>query len=123
MEVWAIIVSMVSAILGSNGLLYFIMTRKDKKEEERKKQEAEESAERKMLLGLGHDRIVNQCLKYIERGWISSDEYEDLIKYLYEPYEGMHGNGTAKRLVDEVKKLPVRKMTYIQQAHQEVGVS
>lgn len=69
-----------------------------------------------MLLGLGHDRIVYLCMKYIDRGWISSDEYEDLIKYLYTPYVGLKGNGTAERLINEVKKLPIKKLTYVQQA-------
>ena len=32
----------------------------------------------KMLIGLGHDRIVYLGMKYIERGWITKDEYENL---------------------------------------------
>lgn len=71
-----------------------------------------------MLLGLGHDRIVTLCMKYIERGWISSDEHEDLTKYMYEPYTKMGGNGTVKRLMAEVNKLPIHKITYMQQAQQ-----
>ena len=61
----------------------------------------------KMLLGLGHDRIYELSLFYIQRGSISSDEYENLIKYLYEPYKKLGGNGTAERLIAEVKKLPI----------------
>ena len=49
--------------------------------------------ETKMLLGLGHDSIV---------------EYENLVKYLYEPYSELGGNGTAKRLVThDVARLPI----------------
>ena len=123
MDIVTIVISIVSSIVGSQGLLYWIMSRKDKKREAQQKKDAAESAETKMLLGLGHDRIIHLCMKYIERGWISSDEHEDLIKYLYEPYVKLNGNGTAKRLVEEVNRLPVHNMTYLQQAHREAGVS
>lgn len=116
MDTWTIILSIFGAVLGSNGLWAYLQYRREKKEEERRKKEAEESAETKMLLGLGHDRIVFLCMQYIERGWISSDEHEDLMKYLYEPYIKLKGNGTAERLVKEVNKLPIHNMTYAQQA-------
>ena len=61
-----------------------------------------------MLIGLAHDRIISLGLSYIERGYITSDEYENLVDYLYKPYEAMGGNGTAKKIVDEVKKLEIR---------------
>lgn len=64
-----------------------------------------------MLLGLGHDRIVYLGLCYIDRGWISQDEYENLKEYLYRPYEKMNGNGTAKRIMKEVDTLPIRIKT------------
>ena len=31
---------------------------------------------------------------------------------LYKPYEQMGGNGSAKKVMDEVDKLPVRKSNY-----------
>lgn len=62
-----------------------------------------------MLIGLGHDRIVYLGTKYLERGYITPDEYENLYDYLYKPYEKMGGNGSAKRIMDEVKKLPTRR--------------
>lgn len=66
----------------------------------------------KLILGLGHDRIIHLCIKYIKRGYITKDEYEDLMKYLYEPYTGLGGNGTAEKLVGEVKKLPIKEGSY-----------
>ena len=61
-------------------------------------------------MGLGHDRIVYLGLKYIERGYIITvDEYENLYEYLYKPYEKMGGNGSAARIMEEVKKLPSKK--------------
>ena len=55
-----------------------------------------------MYLGMG----------YIERGWITQDEYENLYEYLYKPYEKMGGNGSAKRVMGEVDKLPIRKADF-----------
>lgn len=67
------------------------------------------SNQSKMLLGLGHDKIIYLCKCYIARGYISPDEYENLHDYLYIPYKAMGGNGTAERLMEEVKKLPIKK--------------
>lgn len=111
MEPWVtIIVAVVTSVLGSSGLWAWMLARRDRK-----------SAKTQMLLGLGHDRIIYLSMKYIERGWISQDEYEDLIKYLYAPYNELGGNGTAERLMNEVKKLPIHHITYKQQAQQMTG--
>jgi hypothetical protein len=50
---------------------------------------------------------------YIEKGYITQDEYENLHDYLYKPYEQMGGNGAAKRIMNEVNKLPIRKSKYV----------
>lgn len=93
MEIW---VQIALAIFGATGFWTLVSKAIDKK-----------SASTKMLLGLGHDKVYELCLTYIKRGSITSDEYENLIKYLYEPYKALGGNGTAERLVVEVKKLPI----------------
>lgn len=98
MEWLPMIVSIVVAAFGSTGLWSLVQKRMDKKD-----------VRTRMLLGLGHDRIINQCMKFIDRGYICRSELENLHKYLYRPYEAMGGNGTAKRLMDEVLKLPVKK--------------
>jgi len=61
-----------------------------------------------MMRGLGHDRIcyLGEC--YIKRGCITRDEYENLVDYLYIPYKRLGGNGTAEKVVDEVKQLPLK---------------
>lgn len=61
-----------------------------------------------MLRGLGHDRIIYLCQKYMERGSISAEEFEDLETYLFIPYQELGGNGTAERLMEEVRKLPIK---------------
>jgi hypothetical protein len=47
-------------------------------------------------------------MRYIDRGWITQDEYENLNTYLYEPYKKLGGNGSALRVMQEVNKLPIR---------------
>jgi len=62
----------------------------------------------RLLIGLAHDRIMMLCGHYIERGYITKDEYEDLNEYLFIPYTNLGGNGSAKRMMDEVNKLPIK---------------
>ena len=57
-------------------------------------------------MGIAYSKIIQQAENYLARGWVSTDEYHELYHYLYEPYENMGGNGTAKRLMDKVKMLP-----------------
>lgn len=64
-----------------------------------------------MLIGLGHDRIISLCCQYIRRKSITQAEYENLNDYLYKPYLAMGGNGSAKRLMEEVNKLPIVEAT------------
>ena len=62
-----------------------------------------------MILGLGHDRIISLCEKYLAQGWITSEDFENLHDYLFVPYKNMKGNGTAEKLMRDVEKLPIRK--------------
>ena len=59
--------TVLCAVIASSGFWAWLSNRNNKK-----------SASTQMILGLGHDRIICLCEKYIERGWISSDEYENL---------------------------------------------
>lgn len=88
------LITILVTLLASSGFWAFVTMILEKK-----------SARSKMLLGLGHDRIIYLGMKYIEKGEITESEYENLRKYLYEPYKKMGGNGTAERLMDEVNKL------------------
>lgn len=90
------VLSILLAIIGSTGLWNFISTRREKHD-----------AKTKLLVGLAHDRIVYLGMKYIERGHVTHDEYENLNDYLYEPYAAAGGNGSAKRVMEEVRKLPI----------------
>lgn len=100
-----IIITIIASVLASSGLWGFLQLYVSKKMESK-------DARTQMLIGLGHDRVIWLGMKYIERGWITHDEYENLVDYLYKPYEVLGGNGSAKRIVDEVKKLPVKPNNY-----------
>jgi len=96
------IITILSTLLASAGFWAFLTNVVDKK-----------SAKSKMLLGLGHDRIMTLGMEYIKRGKITQGEYENLYKYLYEPYKKMGGNGTAERLMREVDKLEIVPDSYL----------
>lgn len=93
-----IVLPLAVAILTSGGLWALVGKRQDKN-----------NAERQMLVGLAHDRIVHLGMVYVTRGYITQDEYENLNDYLYQPYEKMGGNGSAKRVMEEVRKLPIKR--------------
>lgn len=63
------------------------------------------SAEKKMLLGLGHDVLYQRLSHYVMRGYIEVSELEN-IEYVFRPYLGLGGNGTIKVLYEEVCRLP-----------------
>lgn len=100
-DIIQIIVTIVCSVLASSGLWSFIQARREKKD-----------AKTQMILGLGHDRIVNQGMIFIKRGWLTQDEYENLHDYLYVPYEKMGGNGSAKKIMAEVERLPIKPISY-----------
>ena len=91
-------VTILVSVLASSGVWAVVMKVMDKKD-----------VRTQMLIGLGHDRIMYLGNTYIARGYITSEEYENLVDYLYRPYELMGGNGSAKRVIEEVKKLPRNK--------------
>lgn len=109
MESWLqILLTIFSSVLASSGLWAYITKRLEKKD-----------VKTEMLIGLGHDRIMYLGMAYIERGYITSDEYENLYEYLYKPYEKMGGNGSAKRIMNEVNKLPIHKSQYKEETNHE----
>lgn len=91
------VLTILGSVLCSSGFWAYLTKKNEKKD-----------LKTKMLIGLGHDRIVFLGMSYIERGYITKDEYENLVDYLWEPYSQMGGNGSAKRIIDEVKKLEIR---------------
>lgn len=91
-----LIIAVVVAVLGSNGLWAWIQSRSTAK-----------SARDRMILGLGHAEIFRVAEKYIHRNGITMTELDDLEKYLFKPYSDMGGNGTAAAIVQKCKELPI----------------
>lgn len=91
-----VLVTIIGSVLASSGFWAWLSKRHEKKD-----------GRTQLLVGLAHDRITFLCMRYIERGSITQDEYENLYNYLYEPYVALGGNGSAKRLMKEVDRLRI----------------
>lgn len=90
-----IVLTIFASVMASSGLWAFLGNRLDRR-----------SAERDLIVGIGHIELVFFGLQYIERGSITQDEYETL-KALYDSYVKLGGNGSGKRIMMEVEKLPI----------------
>lgn len=91
------IITIVCSVLASSGVWAVVARILDNR-----------SVKTQMLIGLGHDRICFLGMEYIKRGYIYTDEFENLHDYLYQPYAKMGGNGSAKMIMDKVAKLPIK---------------
>lgn len=109
----AIVSTIVGAIFGSSGVAFltFLIQRHDRKTDKRQEEYEELSSKisdiADAVRGQGHDRITCLGGKYIQRGGITHDEYENLYDYLYKPYKALGGNGTAEKVMEDVKNLPI----------------
>ena len=50
------------------------------------------------------------------------DEYENLNRYLYQPYKKLGGNGTAEKIMIQVKDLPVSDNTKGEHKNEEQSI-
>lgn len=104
-EVQMVLTAVISA-LSSSGvmslILYFVQRRDRRKEQE----ELNKSAQTRILLGLGHDKIIDLTDKFVRRGAITLKEKRNL-EFLANPYFEAGGNGDAKIGYDACQKLPV----------------
>lgn len=99
MEPWLqTLVTVLMTVLASNGFWTLIQYRREGRDKTGK-----------LLRGIAHDRIISLGEKALRQGQITSEEFENLYDYLYLPYKALGGNGSAERIVEQVKKLPIRK--------------
>lgn len=112
MDWLALVGTSVVSIIASSGFWAYIQARQTKKD-----------GSTKLLLGLAYDKIATLGVSYIERGWITRDEYEEFRLYLYDPYKDCGGNGVADRIMEEISHLPLRSYNRYSQivssAHRE----
>lgn len=113
-------------LAGAFGFAQFLIKRHDEKQNEMKELSAkvdkltqlvedESLAQKDMqqeirwhgeaIAGLEHDRIIHVGEGFIQKGKITLSEYDDINKYLYEPYKKLGGNGTAEDVMDRLKEL------------------
>lgn len=92
-----LILTIITSLLASSGLWAFLGNRLEKN-----------SAERELIVGIGHIELVFFGMQFIERGWITRDEYETM-QDLYKPYVKLGGNGSGTRIMQEIEKLPIRE--------------
>lgn len=89
-------VTIICSVLASSGFWAYIQKKNESKD-----------AKTQLLVGLAHDRIMQSGTYYLERGYITADEFENLYNYLYLPYKELGGNGSAERIIEEIKKMPI----------------
>ena len=97
MTVEQVIITIFASILASSGLWAFINSRLEKN-----------NSERELLVGIGHIELVFFGMQYIERGWITRDEYETM-QGLYKPYIKLGGNGSGTKIMEEIEELPIKE--------------
>lgn len=97
MSLTQIALTIITAVLASSGLWAFLGKSLERN-----------TAERELLVGIGHIELVFFGMQYIERGWLTKDEYET-IQELYKPYVKLGGNGSGTKIMKEIDKLPIRE--------------
>lgn len=96
----------ILSIVGSSSLTSFIMFLINRRDRIKENEKTDTSARDKMLIGLGHDRILDITDKIIKRGGITLKEKQNL-RYLYEPYKELGGNSDCEICYDACLKLPI----------------
>ncbi len=97
-----LVLTLAGVIFASTGFWNFIIS--VWQEKNRRK-----SSESKLLMGIAYRQIIEAATFYIRRGWINADEYNELNRYLFEPYSKNGGNGTAEKMMKQVAVLPMEK--------------
>ena len=99
MESWIqTLITILLTVLASGGFWSFLQYRSERA-----------TNWNKLTLGLAHDRIVSLADKYIARGYITREEYENVHDYLYVPYHACRGNGTGDKAMKQIDALPMHE--------------
>lgn len=85
----------VTTLLGSSGIWMWVRTKTDRN-----------NTEDKLLLSVARSMLVDQGRKYLKRGYITMDEYDEYEDH-YKLYSSLGGNGLAQRVFKQVDNLPM----------------
>lgn len=85
----------ITTLLGSSGIWMWVKTRSDRN-----------NSEDQLLLEVAKNQLTVLGRTYLERGYITMDEYEE-YEAEYKLYSALGGNGLAKRVFKQVDELPM----------------
>ena len=85
----------ITTLLGSSGIWVWVKTRSDRS-----------NSEDQLLLEVAKNQLTVLGRSYLERGYITMDEYEE-YEAEYKLYSALGGNGLAKRVFKQVDELPM----------------
>lgn len=85
----------VTTLLGGSGVWAWAKAKSERND-----------SEDKLLLRVAKNQLVNQGRKYLKRGYITLDEYEE-YESEFKIYEVLGGNGLARRVFKQVDDLPI----------------
>lgn len=96
MPIWLLpAMTSLASILASSGFWAYV-----------KYKDHSKNAMTQLIMGIGYDKVTTKGLAFIERGWITRDEFDEYQKYLVKPYLALGGNGVAQRISEDVGRLP-----------------
>ena len=85
----------VTALLGGSGIWAWAKAKSERND-----------TEDRLLLQVAKNQLVYQGRKYLKRGYITMDEYEE-YEAEFKIYETLGGNGLARRVFKQVDDLPI----------------
>jgi hypothetical protein len=85
----------VTALLGGSGVWAWAKTKSD-----------HNNNAAKLLLTVTRTQLIALGRSYIERGYVTMDEYEE-YEAEYQIYSALGGNGLARRVFEQVEELPM----------------
>lgn len=85
----------VTALLGGSGIWAWAKSKADRNDNAAK-----------LLLSVSRNQLITLGRTYIDRGYVTMDEYEEYEKE-YQIYSALGGNGLARRVFKQVDELPI----------------
>lgn len=86
---------LITTVLSGPGIWAWAKTRTQRNDDEDK-----------LLLQVAKSQLVSQGREYLNRGYITMDEYEE-YESEYKVYSDLGGNGLARRIFEQVDDLPM----------------
>ena len=114
------LVSITATVFASSGFFQLLMLIYQSREKEKERKRLEETQKKliniqdfnalcRCVTGIAMFRIAREAKRYIDKGYVTSEEYHTLKHNLYEPYVALGGNGLATKFMQEVEELPMHE--------------